>query len=302
MSGSNSPEACSPKRFLRASLDNAALPEGVVWRFDVDHILRCLALALQDLIILSVRESRPHGSSASVLQQTCIYLEPKAYQKLQGGAQGLNDIAVRRIPTTWAMYTFLRSAMVGWHLSPEVAVVTLVYIERLAEVCSLRLTPDNWQRLSMTCMMLASKVWDDESYENRDFAKACPLYTVDDINTMERTFLKLTDYRVLVTGSQYAKCYFKLRVTGARDQAEMMKQQRAAAAASQRQGEAQGPAPAPAPARPAQERPAPRPLAPEPAPQPLQAALQALPAALPALQGLPARRCSSRWLRSRRSV
>jgi len=229
----NSPPA--PDRpFLRASLDSAVLPEGTIGRFDVDHILRCLALALQDQIILAVRDPRPHGCSWATLKQSIIYLEPKAYQELKSDCPSpapsegkvqhpLNDIASRRVPTTWQMYTFLRSAMVGWRLSPEVAVVTLVYIERLAEVCGLRATPDNWQRLAMTCMMLASKVWDDESYENQDFAAACPLYSVDDINTMERTCLKLLDYRVLVTGSQYAKCYFRLRVTGARDQSEMQR-------------------------------------------------------------------------------
>ena len=56
------------------------------------------------------------------------------------------------------MYTFLRNAMVGWHLRPEVAVVTLVYVERFEAVSGITMTPDNWQRLAVTCMMLASKV------------------------------------------------------------------------------------------------------------------------------------------------
>ena len=56
--------------------------------------------------------------------------------------------------------------------------MALVYIERLDALCGVRLTPDNWQRLAMTCLMLASKVWDDESYENQDFAAACPPDTV----------------------------------------------------------------------------------------------------------------------------
>ena len=49
-----------------------------------------------------------------------------------------------------------------------------------------------------------TQVWDDDSYENAEFAKACPLYSVEEINTMERTMLKLLDYRVLVSGSECA--------------------------------------------------------------------------------------------------
>lgn len=67
-------------------------------------------------------------------------------------------------------------------------------------------------------MMLASKVWDDDSYENQDFAKACPLYSVDEINTMERVMLNMLDYKVLVNGAEYAAVYFRLRVLGAREQ------------------------------------------------------------------------------------
>merc|ERR1719355_263820 len=119
------------------------------------------------------------------------------------------------------MYTFLRNAMVGWHLRPEVAVVTLVYAERFEAVSGIAVTADNWQRLAVTCMMLASKVWDDDSFENAEFAKACPLYSVDEINSMERVMLKLLDYKVLVNGSEYASTYFRLRVLGAREQKAM---------------------------------------------------------------------------------
>jgi len=212
----------------------------------VDHILRCLARALQDKVILSTRDPRPHKADLATLQASTIFLEPGAYAALRPRdsardenlapaaqapkgeplvAHALNDVAMRRVPTTWSMYTFLRNAMVGWHLRPEVAVVTLVYVERFEAVSGITMTPDNWQRLAVTCMMLASKVWDDDSYENAEFAKACPLYSVEEINTMERTMLKLLDYRVLVNGSEYASVYFRLRVLGAREQKAMQAEQ-----------------------------------------------------------------------------
>jgi hypothetical protein len=226
-------------------LDSAQVPDGVPWRFDVDHILRCLAVALQDKVILSIREARPHMAALATLQVGSVWLEPAALGKLapegvgctsstlraaakapraeEKVAHSLNDVVVRRVPDTWAMYSFFRNAVTGFDLRPEVAVVALVYVERIEESCGLHLTPDNWQRLAMTCLMLASKVWDDESFENQDFAASCPLYTVEEINAFERTFLTLLDYKVLVTGRQYAEAYFRLRVTGARDQKHLQK-------------------------------------------------------------------------------
>jgi hypothetical protein len=207
----------------------------------VDHILRCLARALQDKVILASREPRPHrAAKPESLAESVIFLEPAAHQKLAALAahqpqrgkdvSPLDDLASRRVPTTWTMYTFLRNAMVGWRLRPEVAVVTLVYVERFEAVSGVAITPDNWQRLAVTCMMLASKVWDDDSFENQEFAKACPLYSVDEINQMERVMLTLLDYKVLVNGSEYASFYFRLRVLGAREQKAMQAEQPAAAA------------------------------------------------------------------------
>ena len=34
--------------------------------------------------------------------------------------------------------------------------------------------------------------------------RSCPLYTVEEINAFERTFLTLIDYKVIVTGRQSA--------------------------------------------------------------------------------------------------
>jgi hypothetical protein len=215
---------------VRASLDSAPVRQGVCWRFDVDHILRCLARALQDKVICSVREARPHSAKPDVLEASVIFLDPRTTAALQdapavpGQPHPLNDIAVRRVPSSWHMYTFLRDAMVGWKLSPEVAVVTLLYAERFEKVTGVSVTPDNWERLAIACMMLASKVWDDDSYENAEFAQICPLYSVDEINTMERVFLKLVDYKVIVGGAEYASTYFRLRVLGARDQANLQAQ------------------------------------------------------------------------------
>merc|ERR1712232_1298654 len=102
----------------------------------------------------------------------------------------------------------------------EVSIITLFYLDRFTELSGVAMTPDNWQRLTISAMMLASKVWNDESFENFEFAQLCPLYTLDEINTFERIFLKSVGYNMSVKGSEYAKTYFLLRTLGAKDSAD----------------------------------------------------------------------------------
>jgi hypothetical protein len=62
-----------------------------------------------------------------------------------------------------------------------------------------------------TTLVLASKVWDDDSYENIHFARAFTIFSLKEINDMEATFLNLIDFKVNVTSAEYAKYYFVLR-------------------------------------------------------------------------------------------
>ena len=58
---------------------------------------------------------------------------------------------------------------------------------------------------------MASKIWDDESFENENFAIAFPIYRTKDINEMERVFLDFIDYKLRIGSKEYAKYYFILR-------------------------------------------------------------------------------------------
>jgi hypothetical protein len=91
------------------------------------------------------------------------------------GKHWLNDIATRRTPSIWDIYNFLLEVMRAFQLEKEASVTSLVYLRRFRLRSGVSLTPDNWQRLTICSLMLSSKVFDDESYENKDFAELCPL-------------------------------------------------------------------------------------------------------------------------------
>lgn len=240
---------------LARSLDSAQIRECLAG-FDVDHIIRCLASAIQNRVIINVSKPRPHTAASPALLAACaVFLEPACLERLVASTQQhvvggsplssacsplmsrvslasdlkdsmgklldpLNAIAVRSVPNTWDIYGFLRDVMLNFQLEQEVSVITLSYLERFSMLSGVALTPDNWQRLTITSMMLASKVWNDESFENLEFAQLCPLYTLEEINTFERIFLKAVGYDMSVKGSEYAKTYFTLRTLGAKDAAE----------------------------------------------------------------------------------
>jgi len=228
---------------MAQTLDSAQVRECLAG-FDVDHIIRCLAAALLNKVILSVGKARPHAAPAERTEACAIFMEPPCLDRLRrvhaqqleyAGARGgeaprdtagrpvdpLNALAVRAVPNKWDIYGFLRDVMVNFRLEPEVSVITLFYLDRFGELSGVGLTPDNWRRLVITSMMLASKVWNDESFENIEFSQLCPLYTLDEINAFERVFLKCVGYNMAMKGSEYAKTYFVLRTLGAKDSGDL---------------------------------------------------------------------------------
>eukprot|EP01133_Synstelium_polycarpum_P010923 gene10923-12730_t len=73
-------------------------------------------------------------------------------------------------------------------------------------------TPDNDEILRLlSALILASKVWEDQSVWNVDFLPVFDNLTATDLNNLERQFLSLIQYNVSLTASVYAKYYFELR-------------------------------------------------------------------------------------------
>ena len=59
-----------------------------------------------------------------------------------------------------------------------------------------------------TVLVIASKIWDDDSFENSHFAQVFTHLKIGEINLMERIFLELMDYKIYVKCSEYLKYFF----------------------------------------------------------------------------------------------
>ena len=83
----------------------------------------------------------------------------------------------------------------------ECLIVSLVYIERLVATSEVPILCTSWRPILLAGLILAQKVWDDRSLHNVDFSFFCPMFTLKEINHLEKKFLELIDYDVSVSSS-----------------------------------------------------------------------------------------------------
>jgi hypothetical protein len=104
-------------------------------------------------------------------------------------------------------------------MESDTIIMSLIYVERLIKASNGALTPmpENWRSILFSCMVLASKVWDDLSMWNIDFSNVSANtaglthFTLHRINDLEIALLKSLNFDVKVPASEYAKYYFLIR-------------------------------------------------------------------------------------------
>ena len=82
------------------------------------------------------------------------------------------------VPDGSAIYNFVKNIILKTKMEREVAIICLAYVERLITMTGLRINEMNWKKLIFICLILASKLWDDESFENVHFASTIPKYSL----------------------------------------------------------------------------------------------------------------------------
>ena len=95
-------------------------------------------------------------------------------------------------------------------MTGEIAVMSLIYAERFLDKTGCALHASNWRPIVLSALMLASKVYDDESMVNIDFCKITEIH-LSDVNRLESEFLFHLGFNCTVRASQYAETYFRLR-------------------------------------------------------------------------------------------
>jgi hypothetical protein len=128
-----------------------------------------------------------------------------------------SDVDLTQPPSQEAVYDFLSIIFNAEQLSAECGVMAMAYVDRLQALTGVSIITSTWRRISLGCLILASKVWEDQAVWNVDFLNVFPNLTVKDLNNLEREVLNGLQFNVSLKASVYAKYYFELRSLSERD-------------------------------------------------------------------------------------
>jgi hypothetical protein len=127
------------------------------------------------------------------------------------------DAELKNPPSQEMVYDFLSAIFTAEQLSAECGVMAMAYVDRLQALTGISIVTSTWRRISLGCLILASKVWEDQAVWNVDFLNVFPNLTVKDLNALEREVLNGLQFNVALKASVYAKYYFELRALSERD-------------------------------------------------------------------------------------
>ena len=89
------------------------------------------------------------------------------------------------MPSEKYVAAYCKYVTIACKMENEIPIVCLVYLEKLLVTTGILLNKWNWRRLVLICLILASKIWDDDSLENVHFPKVMSDVTNIEINKLE---------------------------------------------------------------------------------------------------------------------
>ncbi|KAI3632838.1 hypothetical protein MIR68_008913 [Amoeboaphelidium protococcarum] len=137
-------------------------------------------------------------------------------------------------PTQQELYHFLKQLFYAADLTAEVAIVSLIYMERLLEKTKISLHGLNVFRALLSSVMMAANIWDDQAVWNVDFKTIMQDLRLSGLNQMEKWWLKTINWNISVKKAQFASYWFEIRECAEKefgDRVKLFKNQQSSSAA-----------------------------------------------------------------------
>ena len=206
-----------PKQQQKANSTSSIYITSTLVKPDTDEVVFCIAAVIHDRIQQGEATSSEdrHRFPFFSEDNNPLYAPPPERDGRDSdngsGSDSSQKRARREIPTEDMIFHTIRSVYECARIPAECLIVSLVYIERLIAVSNCPMLVTSWRPILLSSLILAQKVWDDRSLHNIDFSVFCPMFTLKEINFLEKKFLELIDYDVSISASLYASYYFQLR-------------------------------------------------------------------------------------------
>lgn len=179
---------------------------------DLDEITWCISVAIARLV--KEGHENPKKSYIDIFDERARPLNMKkgCYPtKYMEGEYTPPDPRSNKLPNEDDVFMFVNPICHKLKVKPESGVLALVYIERLISSTGLTLACFNWRKVVLSCIILATKVYEELAVWNADFKEVFPDLNSKELNMIEMELLRWLDYKVSLTGRQYAKYWFTVR-------------------------------------------------------------------------------------------
>jgi len=117
----------------------------------------------------------------------------------------------KNVPSVDEIHKYIKSIFKVGQLAAETLIMAVAYLNRIMQSNDIQFSPITWRRVTLSCLILASKVWEDQAVWNIDFIDIFPLTTPHDLGQLEKKLLTLLNFDVSLKASEYAQIYFDLR-------------------------------------------------------------------------------------------
>ena len=113
-----------------------------------------------------------------------------------------------RFKSTYFMNVF-QKAFLGLKLDTECAVLSLIYLDRIIAQTmptsskSFEILLENLDTFLICCLLLASKMHEDQSAWNAEFSRAFPKYAATTFSALEGLCLEILDWNLVIEPSAY---------------------------------------------------------------------------------------------------
>jgi hypothetical protein len=87
----------------------------------------------------------------------------------QTDTMSYNESELLQNPSLEELYYYCKYVIISGRMEKEIPILCLIYLERFFTKTGILMNYGNWKRLTLISLILASKIWDDDSLENVHF-------------------------------------------------------------------------------------------------------------------------------------
>ena len=137
-----------------------------------------------------------------------VYLDFYLNRLKKDGVKSIFDTKAPSVPA--GLYLVKTCAYITTEDVWQIHAVVILYLQRFSYRTGILITRRNVYGLLLIASMIAGKMYDDEPYDNIDWAEAVQ-FDLKRINAMERIFLHHINYQTMIQPDVIAACHNYMR-------------------------------------------------------------------------------------------